>query len=102
MLTDDEIAARIRAGRTLRGLSQDQLADHVAAAGLPWRLVGALERGEVTLRPAYRVVLAEVLGLPDIWFTDTEPALWRQGPSVEAIPEILSKLDQIIEHLEES
>lgn len=101
MLSDEEVAARIKAGRTLRGLSQDELADRVAAEGLPWRLVGALERGEVRLRPAYKAALVEVLRLPEIWFSDPEESLWRDGPRDEARVIILEKLDTIIKRLEQ-
>lgn len=65
----EEVAARIKAARLLRGLSQDELASKVAGSGLPWRLAGALERGEAEMRSAHLFALCEALGVSERWFT---------------------------------
>lgn len=66
----EEVANRIKAARLLRGMSQEELAARVAEAGLPWRLVGALERCELDIAAVHRLVLARELGFPESWFID--------------------------------
>jgi transcriptional regulator with XRE-family HTH domain len=62
-------SARIKAARLLRGISQAELARRLVDAGLPFRLVGALEREELPLRSAHIHALSAALGFPQRWFT---------------------------------
>lgn len=91
MLTGDETARRIKAARLLRGLTQDELAKRVAEAGLPWRLVGSLERGEQPMRSAHRAALSEALGFPERWFIVAVDDLCSE----EVPEEVLARLDRI-------
>lgn len=74
-LAPEEVARRIKAARLLHDISQRELAERIAADGLAWRLVGALERGEVELRSVHRRALCEALHVPERWFTDPVESL---------------------------
>jgi transcriptional regulator with XRE-family HTH domain len=92
-----EVPARIKAARMLRGMSQDELARKLVDAGLPWRVAGALERGEIELRSAHLAALVDSLGFPQRWFT---------APLDELIPPeppagVLERLEEIIRLLHE-
>lgn len=93
MLSPAETASRIKAARLVRGVSQAELAEKFVAAGLPWRLVGSLERAEQPLLSAHLAALTEALDLPPGWFTQTFEELFDDGGREE-------KLDRIIELLE--
>jgi transcriptional regulator with XRE-family HTH domain len=69
-LPPDEVAARIKAARELRRMSQQELTKRLAGAGLPVRLAGQLERGKAPLQMAAQLALARILGVPERWFTD--------------------------------
>ena len=94
-LEPSEVAARIKAARLLRGISQDELAGKLVEAGLPWRLAGALERGEQSMRTAHRAALAHALGLPERWFIVTVDELCVDEGDAKAHRDILHRLDVI-------
>lgn len=95
VLPPDQVSARIKAARLLRGVTQDELADRLAEAGLTWRLAGELERGEAPLLALHRVALATALGLPERWFTAPIDELCFDPPE-ECIA---ARLDQIRDEL---
>ena len=68
-MAPEDLARRIKAARLLRDISQDELAERLSDAGLPWRLAGQLERGEVMLKSAALAALSTALGFPQRWFT---------------------------------
>lgn len=90
-LEPSEVAARIKAARLLRGMTQDELANRLAEAGLPWRLAGALERGEQELRTAHRAALARALGFSERWFTVPVDELCPP----EAAETVITRLDDL-------
>ena len=83
-------------------MSQDELAERLSAAGLPWRLAGQLERGETTMKSAALNALSNALGLPERWFTaavdeicppDVDVAVLQRLESIDAnVLQILSVL----------
>lgn len=96
-LTRQEMATRIKAARMLRGISQDELAERFAAAGLPARVVGALERAEVDLRLAHRAALVNALGFPERWYIVPVDELCPEERDLD----VIDRLDQIIALLAE-
>jgi hypothetical protein len=84
-----ESARRIMAARILRGLERSELADLFAAQGFGWHDVAKLERGDpkMPLTPARRGKLAEILRVPEWWFTAPEEELWSRGPGLAAVDE---------------
>lgn len=90
VLTPEEISVRIKAARLLRGVTQDELAAQVREAGLSWRLVGELERGERTMLALHRVALANALGFPERWFT---------APLDDLCPEPTETITAQLEHI---
>jgi hypothetical protein len=78
-------------------MSQDELARRLVDAGLPWRLAGSLEREEQELRSAHLAGLVGALGFPKRWFTAPVDELVTD----EADPEVMARLDRIIELLSE-
>ena len=79
-LNAEEVSARIRAARLLRGVSQRELAARLAERGLSARAAGALERGEIELRVAHRAALAEALNLSERWFVVPVDELCPDAP----------------------
>lgn len=67
MLDPDELKNRIDGFRTLRGLTQNELAALVAADGFGKHDVGRIERGDLTLTKALRRSIAEHLAVPEQW-----------------------------------
>lgn len=65
----EEVARRVKAGRILIGVTQEELAKRVKGLGLPYRTIGHLERAEMEMSDAQRTVVARALGLPERWFT---------------------------------
>lgn len=49
-------------------MSQEELAARLVAAGLSGRTAGALERGDLEMRPVHRAALCEALGVAEAWF----------------------------------
>jgi transcriptional regulator with XRE-family HTH domain len=70
MLDKDELKLRIDAFRTLRGLTQADLAELFAAKGHGSQELGRLERGALPLTEIRRRSLAEILDVPEHWFVD--------------------------------
>jgi transcriptional regulator with XRE-family HTH domain len=70
MLDKDELKRRIDAFRTLRGLTQVDLAELFASKGHGTQELGRLERGVLPLTEIRRRSLAEILGVPEAWFVD--------------------------------
>ena len=96
VLTAEDISARIKAARLLRGVTQDELAQQLREGGLSWRLVGELERGEQQMLALHRVALAHALGFPERWFTAPLDDLVAE-PTGEAVT---AQLDQIVQMLQ--
>lgn len=95
VLDPQELSTRIKAARLLRGISQKELAERVAEAGLPWRLVGSLERGDIPMRSGHRQVLADALGFPERWFEVPVDDLCVEAPDAS----VIERLDRIEELL---
>lgn len=101
MLTPKEVAARIKAARLLREMSQNQLAAKLVEAGLAQRLVGQLERGETPLRSAARSALAQALQFPERWFTASVDELLAENPPLAVVAE-LRRIRELLEQLARS
>jgi transcriptional regulator with XRE-family HTH domain len=84
MLDKDELKRRIDAFRTLRGLTQVELAELFASKGHGTQELGRLERGVLPLTEIRRRSLAEILDVPEHWFEDDAELLpGRSGGSEE-------------------
>jgi transcriptional regulator with XRE-family HTH domain len=68
-LEPDEVARRIRAARELRGLSQAQLGELLAADGLGSTDAGRIERNEIPMTRVHRDALIRALRVPERWLT---------------------------------
>ncbi len=97
MLDKDELKRRIHAFRTLRGLTQAELAELFAAEGHGTQELGRLERGALPLTPIRRRSLAEILDVPERWFVDKSLSLadYKPGP-----PAQLDRLEQAVANLD--
>lgn len=94
-LAPSEVAARIKAARLLRGMTQRELAERLADAGLSGRTVGALERAELEMRAVHRAALIEALGVSGAWFTATVDDLLRCEVTEDRSEEVLRVLERI-------
>jgi hypothetical protein len=63
------IQQRITAARHLRGKLQSDLDRELAAYGFSLKEAGDLERGAKTLQPMHVGPLAQILQVPEAWFT---------------------------------
>jgi len=70
VLEAKELKRRIDAARTLRGLTQAQLAKLFVAEGFGTQDIGRIERGGLDLTRARRRSLADLLQVPETWFTE--------------------------------
>lgn len=91
MLPADEIKRRVDAARTLRGMTQTQLAELVHADGLGKHDIGRLERGDIPLTRVLRDALCRHLGVPEEWFTE---------PSVDRLVARPMRAEDVRAHLE--
>lgn len=93
MLDKDELKRRIDAFRTLRGLTQADLAEKFASKGHGTQELGRLERGALPLTEIRRRSLAEILEVPERWFVDETLTVadYKPGPSTQ-----LDRLEQAI------
>lgn len=88
-----EVRRRLIAARTVRGIEQDELAEKLYKAGqgeFGKGDVGRIERGQMVLGPARRRALADILQVPEDWFTVEDP-----------FAEQRSELDQIKQRQEQ-
>jgi transcriptional regulator with XRE-family HTH domain len=103
LLTSEEISARIKAARLLRGITQPELARRLNEAGLTWRLAGELERGEQTMLALHRMALAEALGVPERWFTVPLEDLCPEAPPDDELRmAVMERFNALAERFERS
>jgi hypothetical protein len=81
------IQQRITAARHLRGKLQSDLDRELAAYGFSLKEAGELERGAKTLQPKHVRPLAEILQVPEAWFTSEH--LDMTGPTADDTTDLL-------------
>lgn len=64
----EDLSRRLRAARALSGLTMEELAATFDEAGLGYKTLGRIERGERELRRMEVAILAEALNVPPAWF----------------------------------
>lgn len=94
-----DVAARMKAARLLRGMTQEELARKLADAGLSLRTAGALERGELQMKPVHKAALVAALGTSDEWFTAPVDDVLHSRRGVA--DEVLGRLERIEQKLGE-
>jgi transcriptional regulator with XRE-family HTH domain len=85
LMTAAELGKRVRAARAYAGLSQEELADKVE---LSQPTLARIEKGERQARWIEIMGIAEVTGIPRIWFTGDLP------PSVDMPSEALERIEK--------
>jgi transcriptional regulator with XRE-family HTH domain len=98
MLDKDELKRRIDAFRTLRGLTQVDLADLFAAKGHGSQELGRLERGALPLTEIRRRSLAEILEVPEQWFEDERLVFTSHGSGGSGLG---SRIDRLVRAMEQ-
>lgn len=102
MLDKDELKRRIDAFRTLRGLTQVDLAELFASKGHGSQELGRLERGALPLTEIRRRSLAEILEVPERWFVEGRIDFTGdhdEGPGLEArIERLVRAMEQRAGH----
>lgn len=105
MLDKDELKRRIDAFRTLRGLTQVDLAELYASKGHGTQELGRLERGALPLTEIRRRSLAEILDVPERWFTDETLRLAdfpaRQTSQLDRLEQAIAVITQREERAQE-
>jgi transcriptional regulator with XRE-family HTH domain len=96
VLDKTELKTRIDALRTLRGLTQVELAELFAAKGHGTQELGRLERGALPLTDIRKRTLAEILEVPERFFEDEHIDLAAHG--LLADPQ-LDRLEQAVADL---
>jgi len=96
MLDTATLKRRIDAARTLRGLTQNDLAALVHGDGFGKHDVGRLERGDIILSEGLQHSLSRHLRVPPTWFTDED--LIFDAPASGAME--LQHPDAVIERLD--
>lgn len=97
-LTPEETIRRIVSARKLRGISQIDIGKALEAEGdFGLHDIARVERGEMHLTPGRRHALADILSVPEWWFT--RPAEELFAPSQGDLARIESKLDSLLEAL---
>lgn len=97
MLNKNELKRRLDAARTLRGMTQAELAARLHEDGFGKQDLGRIERGDMPLQRMRRVIIAGHLGVPEAWFTD--PDLDKLVGREPDSGEIRSLLDAISDRL---
>jgi transcriptional regulator with XRE-family HTH domain len=77
---DTHIGQKIRARRTLLGLSQTKLAD---AAGISFQQVQKYEKGPNRVGASRLQQLSEALGVPPFYFFEGAPTVGKKQPAPE-------------------
>lgn len=82
MLENEELKRRLDAARTLRGLTQNQLAALLAEDGLGKHDLGRIERGSLVMQRVHREAIARRLRIPEWWLTveDIDVVVGLQPP----------------------
>jgi len=104
VLDDAEIRRRLKSAREFRGMTQVRLAELVAADGLDKHTLGKVERGKMTLLPAYRRAAALHLRVPEPWFTEPNVELMEVANYDDRVAAALERLtaqaEALIERIE--
>lgn len=87
-----DLPRRLKAARVLADLTVTQLAAKLDTPGFGAKTLGAIERGERSIRPHEIRVLADAVGVPETFFT--EPLAGSVG-SAMAIDDRLARLETI-------
>jgi transcriptional regulator with XRE-family HTH domain len=82
-MSAEELGKRVRAARAYAGWSQDELAEKIQVSQ---PTLARIEKGERQARWIEVMGIAEVTGLPRIWFTGELPSVLDVSP--EAVGEI--------------
>jgi transcriptional regulator with XRE-family HTH domain len=104
-LNPDELARRLVAARELRGLSQEALGERMLAEGFGRHDAARIERGDprVPVSPARRRGLAEVLQVPEWWFTaETLTFDGEQNEVTKLLEAVVRSLGRLHEKLDRS
>jgi hypothetical protein len=89
------IQQRITAARHLRGKLQSDLDRELAAYGFSLKEAGELERGAKTLQPKHVGPLAQILQVPEAWFTSEHLDL--TGPADDATDLVQGALAELLQ-----
>ena len=79
LLDRDTLARRIVSARELRGMSQNDVGEAMKAEGYGKHDVAKMERLDPSAPPlnrGRRICLAEILGVPEWWFTEADEELF--------------------------
>jgi transcriptional regulator with XRE-family HTH domain len=101
-LNPDELARRLVAARELRGLSQEALGERMLAEGFGRHDAARIERGDprVPVSPARRRGLAEILQVPEWWFTaETLTFDGEQNEVTKLLEALDAKVQEILDRV---
>lgn len=91
-LTPEETVRRIVSARKLKGISQQEIGKALEAQGdFGLHDIARIERGEMHLTPGRRHALAEILEVPEWWFTRPVEELFVPGD----LARVEAKLDAL-------
>lgn len=103
LLGPDDVKRRIEAARTLRGVSQRELAARLHEDGLGSQELGRIERGDLPLTRVRIDALCRHLGVPERWFTEPDVDELLSGtaePATDAASFIVATMRDLANRLE--
>jgi transcriptional regulator with XRE-family HTH domain len=103
--TDNAIGRRMKAARSLKQVTVDELADLIGIQGLGAKTIGNIERGDRPLRNHEAVLIAQALDVPVAFLLGANPAGQHQLDVIEQLlredaEERRQQREEIIERLE--
>jgi transcriptional regulator with XRE-family HTH domain len=91
-----DVGRRIKAARSLKRVTVEELAVLVDLQGLGAKTIGNIERGDRPLRPHEAVLLADALEVPVDFLLGEAPAGAAQLDTIEGLlREVIERLDVI-------